>query len=314
MKMMKKLGIIIAMATLMIAATATPSFAATANSYQQQILQARYDTVSARVGFTTGVMTDIVSLVPRASDLNAHVDRLNADLSTLSGYVSAGDSNGFTSFVSGTINADMKSAQDAMKADRTRYRAWGVTQQARLELKNKYDQRKATFDSRMSSVTIQLGNIRLASYDDAVAKFDGRMGKLSARGVDVSGMQSVEAGAQSAVISPLRAAVASCIAATVRVELKDRSLGNGAPYSYHFWAKMDAEGTKAITAKIADNATRAGYGDQIAEVNAKLAAAQSTLDRVGTSPYTAGQQDSIFNNLKAAAVQLKDIIKALGGH
>ncbi len=132
--------------------------------------------------------------------------------------------------------------------------------------------------------------------------------------MDVSGIQAAVSGGQASVILPLQAAVASGSADAVKAELKGKSLGNGAPYSFHFWAKKDIASTSAISAKIADNATLAGYGDQLADVNAKIAAAQSALDTTGTNPYTAGQQDSVWDNLKAAAEGLKNIIKELGGH
>jgi hypothetical protein len=312
--MIKKLGIMIAMAVLLVAAVAIPSFAREASANDQQVLQLRYDSVSARVGFTTGVMADLVSLVPQASDLNTHIDRLNVDLSTLSGYVSAGDASGFNSFVSGTINPDMQAAHQAMADARTHYREWNVSLQTRQELRTMYDARKATFDAQMQAVTVQLGNIRLGNYNDAVAKCNDQMTRLSVKGVDVSGMQAVVTGAEANVITPLQTAVASGNAVEVRAQLKDKSLGNGAPYSYHFWAKKDVASTSAIAMKIADNATLAGYGDQLADVNAKIAAAQSALDTVGTNPYTAAQQDSVWNNLKAAAEGLKNLIKELSGH
>jgi hypothetical protein len=114
-------------AVLTIAALSIPSLAALANPDEQQLLQARYDSVGARVGFTTGVMADIVSLVPHASDPNTNIDKLNSDLSTLSGYVSAVDASGFNSYVTGTINPGLKAADGAMVADRTHYKEWNVT-------------------------------------------------------------------------------------------------------------------------------------------------------------------------------------------
>ncbi|HUL61669.1 MAG TPA: hypothetical protein VLT35_01295 [Methanocella sp.] len=314
--MMKNLVLIFATAALLMAALAMPAAAQQADTkaYDQQVLQLRYESVSARVGFTTGVMADVVSLVPNASDLNAHIDRLNADLSTLSGYVAAGDPSGFSSFVSGTIDPDMQDANKAVLAARAHFREWGVTAETRAQLKTMYDQRKATFEARMNNVVIGLGNLRLTHYNDAVAKYDDRMTKLSAKGVDVSGMQAVEAGAQASVIGPLQTAIASADPAAVKAELKDKCLGNGAPYSYHFWAKMDTAGGQAISARVADNATQAGYGEQLAQVNAELATAQSTLDSVGTNPYTIEQKSTIWDSLKAAADGLKDLIKLLGGH
>jgi hypothetical protein len=311
---MKKICLILGLALLMIAATSIPSMAATANPYELQILQARYDSVSARVGFTTGVMADFVSLVPQAADLlNPPADKLNADLATLSTYVSSGDPAGFTSFVTGTINQDMQAANRAMIEARTQYHNWNVTMQTRQELRTMYEERKGTFDAQIQAVSIQLGNIRLTHYNDAVAKANDQMTRLSARGVDISGIQGVVSGAQSAVISPLQSAVASGNADSVKAELRNKCLGNGAPYSYHFWAKKDIAGTSAISARIADNATAAGLGNQLADVNAKIAAAQSTLDSVGTNPYTAEQKNTIWNSLKSVAEQLRSLIAALGG-
>lgn len=303
-----------ALAVLTIAAFSIPSLAAPANSAEQQLLQARYDSVSARVGFTAGVMADIVSLVPQASDLDTNIQQLNADLSTLGGFVSAVDASGFNSFVSGTVNADLKAADRAMVEARTHYREWNVTLSKRQELKSKYDARKATFDAKIQEVTVELGCIRLSSYNDAVTKANAQIDRLSAKGVDVSGIQAAVSGGQASVILPLQAAIASGNSDAVKAELKGKSLGNGAPFSYHFWAKKDIASTSAISAKIADNATLAGYGDQLADVNAKIAAARSALDTTGTNPYTAGQKVTVWDNLKAAAQGLKDIIKALGGH
>lgn len=302
------------MAALIMGAIAVPSFAAPASTYDQQILQIRYDTVSARVGFTTGVMTDIVSLVPQASDLNDQAGKLNADLSALNGYVSANDQKGFNTCVSGTINSDIKAANQAMAADRAHFREWNVTKETRQQLKTDFDSRKTTYESQIRSDTLQLGSLRLAYYNQAVAGYDGRIANLSAKGADVSGMQSVMAGARSSVISPLQSAVSAGDVNATKEELKGKCLGNGAPYSYHFWAKMDLESLKAGTARLADNATKAGHGDQITDVNAKLATVQSTLNAAGTSPYSGDQKDNIWNSLKAASEELKTVIQEMKGH
>ena len=300
---------------LLTAAFATiPSLAQQAGADDQQVLQLRYESVSARVGFSTGVMSDIISLVPQASGLNSNIDKLNADLATLGGYVSAGDAAGFGGFVSGTINPDLQAANQAMVEARTHYREWNVTAATRQALKVKYDARKATFEGQMQQIAIEMGNNRLTRYNDAIARTNGQMTKLSAKGVDVSGIQTAVSSAETNVIQPLQAAVASGNAVQVRTELKDKSLGNGAPYSYHFWAKKDIAASGAISVKLADNATKAGMSDQLAEVNAQIAAAQAALDSADTSPYTTEQKSTIWDNLKSAAQGLEDIIKALGGH
>ena len=311
--MIKKLGITVALAAVLLAVLAIPSFAAKPNTYDQQLLQIRYDAVDARVGFTTGVLTDVASLVPQASDLNSHISQLNGDLATLNTYVQNGDPSGFTSYVSGTIDPDLRSAHSALAADRLQFHAWNVSKDTRDQLKTDYQNRLAAFQSQMNSITLERGNLRLSWYNDAITSFDGRMTNLSAKGVDVSAMQSIRADAQASVIVPLQAAVTAGDVNATKDQLKGTALGNGAPYSYHFWAKMDLAGENALLGKIADNATQAGHGDQVATVSSQLSTVSSTLTTVGTSPYTIPQKNTIWDNLKSAAQGIRTIIKELGG-
>ncbi len=314
---MKKMGITIA-ATLFILALAVPAFtmsgfAAASNPGEQQLLQARYDLVSARVNFATGVLSDTSGLVANASDLNPHVDKLNADLNTLKGYVSSADRSGFNGYVSGAIHTDVQAAMDALKADMKQFKAWGVSAATIQQLRADYQERKATFEQQTNAATVELGNARLAYYNTVMSKTDAHMANMSAKGIDVSGMQNVKSGAQSSVVAPLQSAVSSGDANAVKAELKDKCLGDGQPYSYHFYAKEDLEALKATSAKVAAGTNNSTVLQQLADVNAKLASAESTLSAVGTNPYTTGQKDQVWNDLKAASEGLKTIIKEING-
>jgi hypothetical protein len=307
-----------AAAALFLLALAMPLFtmsglAASSSPYEQQILQARYDMVSARVSFATGVLTDTSTLVANASDLNAHVDKLNGDLNTLKGYVNSNDKGGFDGYVSGTIQPDMQASFDALKADMKQFKAWGVSAETIAQLKADYQSRKSTFEQQTNAATIELGNIRLSYYNDVLSAADDHMAKLSARGIDVSGMQSVKAGAESKVVSPLQSAVSSGDASAVKEQLKDKCIANGAPYSYHIYAKLDLEALKAVSAKVSASTNSSSIQQQLAAVNEKLSSAEGTLNMVGTNPYTADQQSQVWDNLKAASDGLKEIIKELNG-
>lgn len=314
---MKKMGITIA-ATLFILALAAPAFtasgfAAAPNPGEQQLLQARYDLVSARVNFAAGVLSDTSGLVANASDLNAHVDKLNGDLNTLKGYVSSADRSGFNGYVDGTIRTDVQAAMDALKADMKQFKAWGVSAATIQQLRADYQERKATFERQTNAATIGLGNVRLTYYNDVMSKTDARMANMSAKGIDVSGMRNVRGGAQSSVVAPLQSAVSSGDANAVKAELKDKCLGNGQPYSYHYYAKIDLEALKATSAKIGASTDNSTIRQQLADVNAKLSSAEGTLSTVGTNPYAAGQKDQVWNGLKAASEGLKTIIKEING-
>ncbi|HTX43734.1 MAG TPA: hypothetical protein VMC61_03310, partial [Methanocella sp.] len=179
------------------------------------------------------------------------------------------------------------------------------------QLKTDYQNRKTTFQQQENAAIIELGNVRLTYYNDVMSRDDDRMAQLSAKGVDVSGMQGVQAGAESNVIGPLQSAINSQDANAVKQQLHDKCLGNGAPYSYHFFAKNDLEALKAISAKVGASTGNATIQQQLADVNAKLSVAADTLNAVGTNPYTSDQQNQVWDNLKAASQGLKTIIQEL---
>jgi len=144
-----------------------------------------------------------------------------------------------------------------------------------------------------------------------MSKDDQRMSQLSARGIDVSGMESVKSEAMSSVVTPLQSAISSGNADAVKAELHDKCLGNGQPYSDHFFAKTDLAALTATGAKIGASTDNATIQQQLADANAKLSSAQGTLNVVGTNPYTSDQQSQIWDNLKAASDGLKTILKEL---
>jgi hypothetical protein len=309
-----KRPVIAAVATLFILALAIPAFSAGAlagSTYEQQILQARYDLVSARVNFATGVLTDTATLVVNASDLMAHVDVLNGDLDALRRYVDANDKSGFESYLSGTIRPDMEAALDALKSDMRQFKEWGVSAETIAQLREDYQARKAMFEQETNAAILEFGNIRLSFYNDVMSRADARIVELRDKGIDVSAMQGVVAGAESNVVGPLQSAVSSGDASAVKQELHDKCLGNGALYSYHFYAKIDLEALKAISDKIEASTNNSTILGQLDRVNERLSAAESTLSVVGTRPYMAEQQSQVWDNLKAASEGLREIIMEL---
>ena len=309
--------LIIMVATLMIvvaiSAFASTASAATANPNDQPILQARYDQVSAHIGFVTGVMGDIISLVPQATNLQAPSDKLHVDMVTLQGFVSSSDKTGFSSFVTGTIQPDVKSANDALKADRQQYKSWNVTAAMAEQLKTDYQNRKSTYDSQVDNAGVELGNAVLNGYNTVLQAHDTLMSNMSSKGFDISGMQAAQNEAQSSVITPLQNAVGTQNGTAVKNELKSVSLGNGAPYSDHYYAKFDLAKLDSVSTKIAASTNDTAIQQQLDDVNTQLSSSSSTFGIVGTSPYTGSQQDQVWNPLKSASSELKTIIGELKG-
>jgi len=288
-------------------------FAVSTSSNDQQVLQARYDTVAARVNYMSGVLGDTSSLVPQASDLTSRVSALNSDLNTLNGYVGSSDNSGFDSYVKGTITTDLKSSQDALKANVGQFKTWNITKATRDQLKTDIENRKAAFNSAVQQAAAELGNARLSQYNNDMSNANSQIANLSSKGIDTSAMQNIVSSAQTNVINPLQSAINSGDINATKEQLTSTCMYNGAPYSYHLAAKMDLARLNAITAKISANATAMGYGSQISDVNSKLSAAQSLLNQIGTNPYTGDQETQYYNTLQSASSEIKTIINNMKG-
>lgn len=301
--------VVLAMAVLVPATSLAAS--AQKDAYEGQLLQIRYSEVSAHVDFVTGVLSDTVSLVPQASDLNAWTSKLSADLSTLQGYANSQDRDGFNNYAKDTVSADIKSALNALQADRQQYKAWNVTAATRKQLLSDYQARKADYESQLNQIEIQEGQARLSEYNTDIAAADSMIANLSAKGIDTSAMQSIVAGAEANVVTPLQNAVNEGDVNATKDVLKSTCMYNGAAYSYHLAAQLDLARLQAITAKISANATNDGYGSQIADINAKLSSAQTMLGQIGTSPYSGDQESQYYGILNSASDEIKTVMKEM---
>lgn len=314
----KKWGIVavimIFISIVAISASTLSVMAATPGTYDQQILQARYDITSANVGFVTGAMSDVASQVPQASNLQAPAEKLSSDLTTLQGYVTSVDDSGFNSYVKNTIIPDTQAAQSVIKSDRQLWSSWNVTLATKLQLAKDYQSLKTTHDSGINSAWVELGNARLQYYNSVMSDNDAIIANMSSKGLDVSGMQAAENNARSNVINPLQAAVSSGSGDSIKQQLTSNCLGDGTPYSDHFFASDDLARLSSISAKISSVGNLSNtVRQQLADVNSKLSAAGSALQAAGTSPYSGPQNNDVWNNMTAASNELKTILSELQG-
>jgi Spy/CpxP family protein refolding chaperone len=171
-----------------------------------------------------------------------------------------------------------------------------------------FNQTHAINQSRMDNIYIILGKQRLSQYNSLLSKENSQISAMASKGFDVSGLQSVVAGAQSNVVTPLQNAVNTGNGTVVKDQLKSACLDNGMPYSYHYSAQINLARLTSINNKLATLVNNTTIQGQISDVNSKLSSVSSTLNSIGTSPYTGSQQDQVWDGLQAASQELKTII------
>ena len=280
---------------------------------REGLLTGAYDLVECHTDFEVGVINSIDTAVPQAN-LSSYADTLTSDTEQLKTYTDANDSESFKSFLRGTYEPDVRTANQAIKDVRKNFHSWNVSIGTIKNLKDSYSSLKTSFDSCKVDSLKQAGNGKVTAYQTILSTHTERANKLSEKGIDASGMLSVISGAQATIVIPLQNAISS---ATTGKEIGDAvrgfCLANGCKdgLNYHFYAKFELAKLTAILNYIKANATAAGLGTQVTSVQTDLANAQSALDAVGTAKYDPTNEKAVWDNLKDAAKTTKEIMRLL---
>ncbi len=174
-----------------------------------------------------------------------------------------------------------------------------------------FNQTHTINQTRIDDGYIRLGDQRLSDYNTLLSKEDTQIANMASKGFDVSGLQSVEDGARTNVVTPLQNAVNTGNGTVIRDQLRSTCMDNGMPYSYHYSAKINLARLTSINDKLATLVNNTTIQGQISDVSSKLVSVSSTIDSIGTSPYTGSQKDQVWDGLKDASQELKTIIKEI---
>jgi len=177
-----------------------------------------------------------------------------------------------------------------------------------------FNQTHVINQTRINDAYIKLGDQRLSEYNSLLSKEDAQIANMASKGFDVSGLQSVEAGARANVVMPLQTAVNTGNGTAIRDQLKSTCLDNGMPYSYHYSALINLARLTSINDKLGTLVNNSTLQGQISDVNSKLTSVSSTMDSIGTSPYTGSEKDQVWDGLQAASQELKTIIKEINAN
>ena len=159
-----------------------------------------------------------------------------------------------------------------------------------------------------------LGQKKLDHDQHWMARAQSHINNLSARGVDTSRMQAVIDEANSVVVAPMQAALASHDVNAIRAALM-LSMGNASRNSNwttgHYYAKFVVELDQAILNSIGPKAYEKGLGSLIPPIQASIDSASYQLVVVGFTHYAPGQAESIWNDIHSASGGLRDLIGQL---
>jgi hypothetical protein len=289
---------------------AMPAMAA---SGDQAVLTGSYDSVSCHTAMEVGVISSIDNAVQQAS-LSSYGDTLTTDTSTLQGYATSGDTTDFRSFLRGTYEPDLQSANQAIRGARQDFRQWNVSKDTILGIRQSYNASLAQYQSCNMNAIQEVGNARVTQFQDVLSNYTGMMNALSAKGVDTSGMSTAISNAQNNIVTQLQSALSSATTAQgMRQAIASFCLADGCPNGTngHFYANFAIAKEQGILNLVSPNATADGLSTQVSQAQSYITSAQTALTAVGTDKYDPTQEQAVWNNLQDAASSIKGILKSM---
>lgn len=298
---MKK-TIILLLAALLLASVVV------ADSNDADYLSVKYDRVACTVNFHMAVMTSIAGQVSQAANLSSPVTKLQDDLKQLQSLAQAGDHKAFRDYV-GTLNTDMKSANDAVREVRKNYRGRNVSKDMRKSLMDSFKAGKTDFTNCVLQTTTKIGQSRYDLYSKAVQKQQAEVTKLDARNISTTELTSLIDDAQNTILTPLKAAIDTNDTTKVTSALKTYCLYNGCGKgtNFHFAAKIAIARLAAVLEKVTPKANAAGLASDVDAVQKQIDAARAALTAIGFSDYEGGQKGQLWGAIKGAEEALKKL-------
>lgn len=271
---------------------------------KSEVATAAAQVLVCKAEFTAKVVTGTIAAVPNASSLTTYSDKLNADIVQLKTLANAGDAKELRTFLK-TYEADVKSAREAVQQWRKEHRT-ELTQEQRRALQTGYGDLKKTLDNCHLAALKVTGTKRVAEFAAHLDKYDAMTAKLTARGIDTSGLTQIVADARTQIVTPLQQAVqAATTELELKAALKKYCLYDGCKegINYHLAAKYDLEKATALLAyaKAQQNVS----AEKIAQAQTALDTARAALTRVGTGQYT-DEGKEIFSGIKNANQAFKE--------
>ncbi|MBI5227765.1 hypothetical protein HY988_04220 [Candidatus Micrarchaeota archaeon] len=282
------------------------------------LLGSALDEIKCRNDFTVGVIDSITSADSNASALSSYASALQKDYTQLQVYVSANDSEGFRTFVKATYKEDVKSTDDAIRNWRkTGRKAEGKANETRETLRAEYEQLRPVYQECRLGAVKEHANARVRMYNGILDHEDQRIQNLSARGIDTQGLRGVVDEARNRIVSPLQNGINSATDAKEIISaMHSYCLYNGCQNGTndHFAAKVNIERLGGVLGKIKSSNQSGNFGPQIADAEENLAMANSAVAGFGMNHYDQEQHDAVWDPIKEAAGQIKEILALIKGN
>jgi len=278
-----------------------PSFASAApNTYLTEI--------GCRIDFNVAVLNSMIGAsAGNSSSLQSSVTALTNDKAQLQALQNSTNTSSFSL----QYASDMKQARNAVaqwRADVLK----GLTLGEKAALVSSYRFALSSYEQCSFSAEQAMAQDRITNYQQQIAKFQNISSMLGSRGFDASQMNQVLQDAQSQLISPLQSAISAANdSQSLGLALKTYCLYDGCTNgtNFHLEAKFDIAKYSTVLAALQNVSSAFNLSSAtLAQAAQNLGDASSTLAQVGTAAYAKNQGQTLFNDIKAAAQEISQLL------
>ena len=153
---------------------------AIAEEGSSEVATAAAQALVCKAEFTAKVVSSTLTAMPNATELNVHVEKLNADVTQLKTLASAGNASEVRAFLKGTYEPDVKAAREAIQLWRKDHLK-GLAKEQRQALTTSYGDLKKTLDTCHLEALKLTAEKRIAEFENHLETYEATTARLAAR-------------------------------------------------------------------------------------------------------------------------------------
>jgi hypothetical protein len=239
--------------------------------------------------------------------LNPHVEKLNSNVAQLKTLASQGDVEAYSTFMKETLDYDLKELRQEITDVRTST-ARNITRDSKTKQRMDYKMLSDELKVCELNAIKQFGTSKVRAYNAHLSAAENKIAALKEKGIETSGLDALVSGAKSEIIAPLEDALSKAqTGEEVRTALHSLCLYDSCKtgVNYHFAAKFEAEKLTQILNHL--NSKTNLTAEQVSSIVAKIKSASDELVAVGTKQYSEEQKKTVWDGLKAAAKEMREL-------
>jgi hypothetical protein len=293
-------GFLSALLVLLCLSGTAPAANATINAtVNQTFLGASLRYAQCKTSLTTAFLGDLASASPKLSQLSRYSATLQLYSAQMSMIAISGNVTAFRAYLGNKYDHELNAIAGNVSSQ---VKAANLSSNVTSHLRMEYNSISATYANCTLLSIKQYAQQEIGMYDQRISADQNSASALAAKGINVSSLTQMLQHAQSQIVSPLSAVTSQAKSASQVMQALDSYClfdGCKSGTNFHLDARFELQSLTLVLNYL--QASKNITSTALAAAQACLNNASTTLQQVGTGPYSGSESKNIFGNLTAAS-------------